>query len=74
MCSRISNYWRKSSEDQDSEPPNLTLGRPVLTSPSTFLGELKPGEVIQTIENNMYRAPIYEHKQSPNDFVLIRTK
>ena len=41
---------------------------------SPFLGQMAPGQVIQTIENNLYRSPVYEHKVPTSDFVVIRTR
>lgn len=29
---------------------------------------------MQSIENNLYRAPIYKHKFSPTDFLIIRKR
>ena len=42
--------------------------------PSPFLGTLGVGESLQAIENNMYRAPLYEHKVPATDFLVIRTR
>lgn len=41
---------------------------------SPFLGNIAPGQCLQSIENNMYRAPIYRHQENPYDFILIRTR
>ena len=35
---------------------------------------MTPGQTIQSIENNMYRCPIYEHKLPSTDFIVIRTR
>lgn len=38
---------------------------------SYFLGQLKHGQVLQSFENNLFRAPIYQHAMPETDFVLI---
>ncbi|KAI1299211.1 Transcription initiation factor TFIID subunit 1 [Halotydeus destructor] len=34
----------------------------------------KYGECLQSFENNLYRAPVYEHKVQETDFLIIRTR
>ena len=41
---------------------------------SPFLGTMIPGQTVQSVENNMYRSPIYEHKFPVTDFIVIRTR
>src|SRR6218665_2411244 len=41
---------------------------------SPFLGLLAPGQCLQAFENNMVRAPIYEHTVPDSDFLIIRTR
>jgi len=41
---------------------------------SPFLGNLKAGTVVQSFENNLYKAPIFHHKPKQTDFLLIRSK
>ena len=45
-----------------------------MTHSSPFLGSIHPGQSIQSFENNMYRAPIYEHTPPSSDFLVIRSK
>lgn len=59
---------------QDTGPPTYKYGETAFAHTSPFLGTLHPGQSIQAIENNMYRAPIYEHKLPPTDFLVIRTR
>lgn len=73
MCSKIKNYYKRKAE-KDSCPPEYRYGEITYAHTSPFLGILQPGKCIQTIENNMYRAPIYTHNVSPTDFLLIRTR
>lgn len=73
MCSKIKNYYkRKAGKDQG--PPGYRYGEVAYAHTSPFLGILHPGQSIQASENNMYRAPIYEHKIPYTDFVIIRTR
>jgi len=59
---------------KDTGPPQYKYGETAFAHTSPFLGTLHPGQSIQAIENNMYRAPIYEHKAPSTDFVVIRTR
>lgn len=73
MCSKIINYYkRKASKDQG--PPELRFGEVVYPHTSPFLGVLSQGQCIQTVENNMYRSPIFEHRVQESDFLVIRTR
>ena len=73
MCSKMKNYYkRKAGKDQG--PQKYKYGETAYAHTSPFLGILTPGQSIQAIENNMYRAPIYEHKTSETDFLVIRTR
>ncbi|VVC39968.1 Bromodomain, conserved site,TAFII-230 TBP-binding,Transcription initiation factor TFIID subunit 1 [Cinara cedri] len=73
MCSKIKNYYKRKI-GKDPGPPSLQFGEIAYAHTSPFLGVLSPGKTIQVIENNLYRAPIYEHKPLENDFLLIRTR
>lgn len=73
MCSKIKNYYkRKAGKDQG--PPEYKYGEIAYAHTSPFLGVMAPGASIQTVENNMYRAPIFEHKLQDSDFLVIRTR
>lgn len=39
-----------------------------------YYSQLKPGTKLKVIENNMYRAPIFEHEVPSCDFIIIRTR
>uniref|UniRef100_A0A1I7VSZ5 Bromodomain containing protein n=1 Tax=Loa loa TaxID=7209 RepID=A0A1I7VSZ5_LOALO len=72
MASKIRNYYkRKVGKETD---PEYEFGETAFTHTSPFLGSLAPGQGLQSLENNLYRAPIYKHSSNPNDFLLIRTK
>ncbi|KAK6628726.1 hypothetical protein RUM43_002542 [Polyplax serrata] len=73
MCSKIKNYYkRKAGKDQG--PPEYKYGETAYAHTSPFLGIMAPGASIQTVENNMYRAPLFEHKLQDTDFLVIRTR
>ncbi|XP_033222126.1 transcription initiation factor TFIID subunit 1 isoform X2 [Belonocnema kinseyi] len=73
MCSKMKNYYkRKAGKDQG--PQKYKYGETAYAHTSPFLGILTPGQSIQTVENNMYRAPIYEHNIPTTDFLVIRTR
>ena len=43
-------------------------------SKQIYYSQMKQGSSIRVIENNLYRAPIYEHELSKCDFIIIRTR
>lgn len=43
------------------------------TDKSPFLGDIKPGCTQSALETNMYRAPVFPHKVSSTDYLLIRS-
>ncbi|GMR42308.1 hypothetical protein PMAYCL1PPCAC_12503, partial [Pristionchus mayeri] len=72
MASRIRNYHkRKSAKDAD---PQLDFGELAFAHNSPFLGQVAPGQTLQSLENNLFRAPIHRHAHCNTDFLLIRTK
>jgi transcription initiation factor TFIID subunit 1 len=42
------------------------------TDESPFLGDIRPGQSVQAVENNMFRAPMVQHDVPFTDFLLIR--
>ncbi|XP_054274106.1 transcription initiation factor TFIID subunit 1-like [Macrosteles quadrilineatus] len=73
MCTKIKNYYKRKA-GKDSGPPDYKYGEVAYAHTSPFLGVLPPGKSIQVVENNLYRAPIYEHKIPNTDFLVIRTR
>ena len=59
---------------KDTGPPQYKYGETAFAHTSPFLGTLHPGQSIQAIESNMYRAPIYEQNLPSTDFLIIRTR
>ncbi|XP_012257174.2 transcription initiation factor TFIID subunit 1 [Athalia rosae] len=73
MCSKVKNYYKRRA-GKDQGPVRYKYGEIAYAHTSPFLGILTPGQSIQAIENNMYRAPIYEHSIQETDFLIIRTR
>ena len=51
----------------------LEFGETAFTHTFPFLGNLEPGQCLQAIENNMFRAPIFQHKPKTTDYLLIKS-
>ncbi|XP_067618163.1 transcription initiation factor TFIID subunit 1 isoform X3 [Eurosta solidaginis] len=73
MCSKIKNYYKRKAA-KDNGPQDFKYGEVAFAHTSPFLGILHPGQCIQALENNMYRAPIYPQQISHTDFLLIRNR
>ena len=73
MCSKIKNYYKRRA-GKDQGPQEYQYGEVAYAHTSPFLGHLPPGQSLQAVENNMYRAPIYDHKVLDTDFLVIRTR
>ncbi|CAB3979442.1 transcription initiation factor TFIID subunit 1 isoform X2 [Paramuricea clavata] len=73
MNTRIIDYYKRK-HGKDEGAPNFEYGETLyIHQTSPFLGQLKPGESLQALESNLYRAPIYEHAMPSSDFVIIKT-
>ncbi|KAF0298206.1 Transcription initiation factor TFIID subunit 1 [Amphibalanus amphitrite] len=73
MCTKVKNYYKRKA-GKDPGPPELRYGETALAHTSPFLGVMAPGKCVQTVENNMYRSPIYPHNPPETDFIVIRTR
>ncbi|KAG7166143.1 transcription initiation factor TFIID subunit 1-like, partial [Homarus americanus] len=73
MATRFKNYYKRRAGN-DKGPPEFRFGETAYAHTSPFLGAMHPGQSIQTLENNMFRAPLYEHKHILSDFLVIRTR
>ena len=75
MCTLVRNYYR--APEKSTRPPQCDHGvihNVGSRDASPFLGNLKRGVLLQSFENNMFRAPIYKHKLSDTDFLVIRRR
>lgn len=75
MGNRLINYYRRK-DDTDTSRPKEELGEtqvllPQDRSPFANFGQVNPGEMVPTIHNGLYRAPIFKHESKSNDFLLI---
>ncbi|CAL8079003.1 unnamed protein product [Orchesella dallaii] len=73
MCSKMKNYYKRKPI-ADNGPPQLKFGETTFAHTSPFLGAMHPGQLIATLENNMYRSPIYIHPGTDSDFLVIRNR
>ncbi|KAL6946794.1 hypothetical protein ACO0QE_001643 [Hanseniaspora vineae] len=77
MTSKLINYYRKMSDDDPSRPKLQSGETHVLgvqdKSPFWNFGFVGSGETVQTLYNNMIRAPIYHHNPSSSDFLLVKS-
>lgn len=79
MGNRIINYYRrKNAEDTERPIPDDKIGDtqvllPEDRSPFANFGMVDPGEIVRTIHNAMYRAPIFKHEPKNTDFLMIRS-
>ncbi len=74
MASKMKNYYKRKPGSDTSKGAQHRYGELTLAHTSPFLGQMAPGQTIQTIENNLFRAPVYEHTMPATDFVVIRTR
>lgn len=73
MATKIKNYYKRR-QGKDVGPPDYKYGETAYAHTSPFLGSLAPGQSLQAFENNLFRAPIYEHLFPDTDFLVIRTR
>uniref|UniRef100_A0AC34FBM2 Transcription initiation factor TFIID subunit 1 n=1 Tax=Panagrolaimus sp. ES5 TaxID=591445 RepID=A0AC34FBM2_9BILA len=69
MASKIRNYYKKfDGEDADIK---IEFGETSFTQDYPYLGDLKPKQHLQSLENNMFCAPIYQQKFKTTDYLLV---
>uniref|UniRef100_A0A3Q3GWW7 Transcription initiation factor TFIID subunit n=1 Tax=Labrus bergylta TaxID=56723 RepID=A0A3Q3GWW7_9LABR len=73
MATKIKNYYKRKP-GKDPGAPDCKYGETVYCHTSPFLGSLHPGQLLQAFENNLFRAPIYQHKMPETDFLVLRTR
>lgn len=76
MSSKLVNYYRKKSQDDNSRP-KLEVGETHILGVqdrSAFwnFGFVEPGNIVPTLYNNMIRAPVFKHESPKTDFLMIR--
>ena len=55
MASKIKNYYKRKPGSKEDPSYKSRFGDLTIAHSSPFLGLMAPGQVIQTIENNLYR-------------------
>ncbi|PIA32456.1 hypothetical protein AQUCO_04500216v1 [Aquilegia coerulea] len=80
MGARLCTYYQKSAPGDQTgsmlRNGNSSLGNVLTLDPSDkspFLGDIRPGCSQSCLETNMYRVPIYPHKLSSTDYLLVRS-
>ena len=76
MGSRLINYYRRKNAE-DNARPKLEIGEtavlmPQDRSPFSSFGHVDAGETVPTIQNGLFRAPVFKHDVMPSDFLVIR--
>ncbi|KAJ3368951.1 hypothetical protein HDU91_000171 [Kappamyces sp. JEL0680] len=76
MASLLYNYYRKKDE-KDNFVPKLENGGPFIlegvdVSPFFGFGDVKQGQTLQVLYNNIFRAPIFHQPPAKTDFLVIR--
>nr|OQO27239.1 hypothetical protein B0A51_05498 [Rachicladosporium sp. CCFEE 5018] len=74
MGNRVTNYYRKR-DAEDSERPKREIGETQVLanqdkSPFFNFGHVDPGETVPSIQNPLFRAPIFKHSARSTDFLL----
>ncbi|KAK4560750.1 hypothetical protein LTR86_005329 [Recurvomyces mirabilis] len=74
MGNRLINFYRKRGAD-DQERPKRDVGETqvLLTqdkSPFANFGHVDQGEIVSTLQNGLFRAPVYQHATRPTDFFV----
>ncbi|KAL3694992.1 hypothetical protein R1sor_008643 [Riccia sorocarpa] len=81
MGARLSTYYRKHSPT-DTTAATLRnergpwVGVPLPLEPtedSPFLGDIRQGDTVSSLETNMFRSPAFPHKVPTTDFLLVRS-
>lgn len=77
MGSKIVNYFRVNhdAEEKPAEKPAVGETKILLPedrSPFANFGDVNKGELVPTLWNQMYRAPIFKHEPRKTDFILGR--
>ncbi|KAK5127036.1 hypothetical protein LTR85_008395 [Meristemomyces frigidus] len=74
MGSRLINFYRKRNAD-DTERPKRDIGETLVLltqdkSPFSNFGHVDQGEIVPTVQNSLFRAPVFQHQSNPTDFFV----
>ncbi|KAJ4348134.1 uncharacterized protein N0V89_009506 [Didymosphaeria variabile] len=78
MGVKVFNYYRRRTAE-DNNRPKPAIGEtqillPHDKSPFAMFGPIEPGEEWLTLQNAMYRAPIFQHNPEKTDFLVSRSQ
>lgn len=77
MGNRLINYYRRK-DAEDTSRPRLDIGEtsvllPQDKSPFDRFGDVDKGQVMPTLSNSMFRAPVFKHEPKAQDFLVSRS-
>ena len=76
MGNRLVNYYRRKTKDDIFRPKHELGDTQILLpedkSPFYQFGHIDPGQEMTAVTNSMYRAPIFQQKSQPRDFLIVR--
>lgn len=77
MATLLFHYYRKQhAKDIPTlpEPPYGTIKvlEPNEASPFWFFGDVRPGQTLAAIHNNLFRAPVFDHEIPQTDFLACK--
>ncbi|KAK7739901.1 hypothetical protein SLS53_005494 [Cytospora paraplurivora] len=77
MGNKVINYFRVNhdAEEKPAEKPpigEIKVLLPEDRSPFANFGDVNKGETVPTLQNQMYRAPIFRHEPRKTDFLIGR--
>lgn len=77
MGVKVFNYYRRKTADDNTRPKPAIGETQILLphdkSPFSMFGPISPGEESLTLQNAMYRAPIFQHNAAKTDFLVSRS-
>ena len=77
MGVKIFNYYRRKTADDNTRPKPAIGETQILLphdkSPFSMFGPVMPGEEWLTLQNAMYRAPIFQHNAAKTDYLVSRS-
>lgn len=78
MSSFLLNYYRKRNVKDSVSLEGCSFGverilEPNEASPFWIFGDIRPGETLPVIQNNLLRAPLAEHPTQSTDFLLLKS-
>ncbi|KAK5147050.1 hypothetical protein LTR04_000927 [Oleoguttula sp. CCFEE 6159] len=77
MGNRLINYHRRK-DTEDNARPKLEIGETAVLltqdkSPFSVFGDVEKGEIMPTLHNGMFRAPVFKQDAKHTDFLVIRS-